>query len=69
MEMYEGLNVFLNLVLDGDDWSDSLPVCIIPEETTPLYWERLEGTSLECWLLHHLSLYPQSLHSDTGTVP
>jgi len=54
IEMYGGLHVFLSLVLDGDDCSDSLPVCIIPKETTSLYWERLEGTSLECWLIPRL---------------
>jgi len=67
--MFGGLKVFLSLALDGDDLSDSLPVSIIPEETTPLYLEPLEGTSLECWLGHHPSRYPQSLHADTGTVP
>lgn len=67
--MQRGLEVFLNLALDGDDWSDSLLIYIIPEETTPMYWEPLEGTSLECWLGHHLSHYPQSLHADIGTVP
>jgi len=48
MDMYGGLKVFLSLALDGDDWSDSLPVCIIPKETTPLFWERLKSASLEC---------------------
>lgn len=67
--MYRGLKIFLSLAVDGDDLPHSLPVFTIPEETAPLYWEPLECTSLEYWLVHHLSRYTQYLHADTGTVP
>jgi hypothetical protein len=69
MEMYRGLKISLSLAVVGDDLPDSLPVYTILEKTAPLYWEPLEGTSLECSLVHHLSRYTQSLHADTGTVP
>jgi len=45
--MEELLHSYSTFVLDGGEWSDSLPSCFIPREEVPSIFEEETGWSLE----------------------